>query len=176
MSYDNADKLTALLHNGSPDEMDAYLKRIANLATLPEKLVALLRLRIPNDTATRRAAMVVEDMKRIGFELNIEVPRAALRLHANGLRVPIHYLIPDTGWTVNRREPSHALEGTHLDHGDLVRLSKVCEIGRRLIPNEWPTRFRHELTNSLQHLDAVNEVWWLSRFVNPTDIQKPDRI
>jgi hypothetical protein len=175
MSYDDPDAVTRLLRNGNPGEMDCYLKGIANLATLVEKIAALLRLRLPDDCAKQRAALVVEDMNRIRFKLNLEVPSTALRLHAKGLRVPIHYLIPDTGWTVNRKEPSHALEGTHLDHGDLVRLSKACDIGRRLVRNEWPTRFQHGLKNPVQHLDTINEVWWLSRFVNPTDIQKADR-
>jgi hypothetical protein len=119
--------------------------------------------------------MVVEDMAAIGLPLRPEVHRGLAQwLHQQGLRIPIQYHIPDTGWTVNHKHHRHALEGSHLDKGDLLRLSKACELGRSLLPNDWPHRFADQLNNPTEHLDAVNEVWWLGRFKDPTDIDKLD--
>ena len=119
--------------------------------------------------------MVVEDMATIGFPLRLEVQRGVAKwLHQRGLRIPIQYHIPDTGWTVNRKDPRHALEGSHLDEGDLLRLSKVCELGRSLLSNDWPHRFADQLNNPSEHLDTVNEVWWLGRFNDPTEVKKLD--
>ena len=165
----------ALLENRDPEEIDFYLGEVFKKSNLEEVIQGLLRLRLPEEIAARRAPMVAEDMRAIGFSLRLEVQRGTAQwLHEKGLRIPIQYHIPDTGWTVNRKDPRNALEGTHLDYGDLLRLSKVCEIGRSLVPNDWPHRFADQLNNPSEHLDTVNEVWWLGRFNNPKDVKKLD--
>ena len=170
-----ATSLNAILTNRDPEEVDCYLGETFNKPTLEEVILGLLCLRLPEEVAARRAPMVVEDMAAIGFPLSLEVERGiAKSLHQRGLRIPIQYHIPDTRWTVNRKDPRNALEGTHLDKGDLLRLSKVCELGRSLLPNDWPHRFADQLNNVSEHLDAVNEVWWLGRFNDPKEVKKLD--
>lgn len=167
--------LTSLFANRDPEELDRYLGETSSKETL-EGIFRLLCLRLPMDVAAARAPMVVEDMATIGFPVVLEVHRGiAGWLHECGLRIPIQYHITDTGWTVNRRDPRHALEGSHLDKGDLLRLSKVCELGRSLLPDDWPRRFADQLNNPSEHLDAVNEIWWLGRFNAPQEVKKLDQ-
>jgi hypothetical protein len=175
MKQEKPTSLNSLLTNRDPEEVDYYLSETFNKHTLEEVILGLLCLRLPEEVAARRASMVAEDMAAIGFSLRLEVQRGSAQwLRQRGLRIPIQYYIPDTGWTVNRKDSRHALEGTHLDKGDLLRLSKVCELGRTLLPNDWPHRFADQLNNPSEHLDAVNEVWWLGRFKDPTDVKKLD--
>ena len=175
MKHEKTTSLNSLLTNRDPEEVDCYLGETFNKPTLEEVIRGLLCLRLPEEIAARRAPMVVEDMAAIGFPLMLEVQRGIAKwLHQRGLRIPIQYHIRDTGWTVNRKVPSHALEGSHLDKGDLLRLSKVCELGRALLPNDWPHRFADPLNNPNEHLDEVNAVWWLGRFNDPTEVKKLD--
>jgi hypothetical protein len=175
MKQERPTSLNSLLTNRDPQEVDDYLGEIFAKQTLEEVILGLLRLRLPEEVAARRASIVAEDRTTIGFPLRLEVQRGIARwLHQRGLRIPIQYHVPDTDWTLNRKDPRHALEGTHLDKGDLLRLSKVCELGRAHLPNDWPHRFADQLNNPSEHLDALNEVWWLGRFRDPTNVKKLD--
>lgn len=167
--------MNSIFANRDPEEVDRYLGETFSTQTLEEIILGLLSLRLPVEVAAKRAPMVVEDMATIGFTIRPTVQKGiAMWLHQRGLRIPIQYHIPDTGWTVNRKDPRHALEGSHRDKGDLLRLSKVCELGRSLLPNDWPHRFADRLNNPSEHLDAVNEVWCLGRFNAPTEVRKLD--
>lgn len=48
----------------------------------------------------------------------------------------------------------------------LLYLSKVSEIGQTVIPHLWLSnrRLRDDICRPTQHLDTLNEVWWLSRW------------
>ncbi|HBJ84733.1 MAG TPA: hypothetical protein DDZ88_12855 [Verrucomicrobiales bacterium] len=63
-----------------------------------------------------------------------------------------------------------AMEGGCLTHGDFAYLSKCCLLGRSLLPDMWPSKFSADLCHPERHLDALNEVWWLGRFVNARSI------
>ena len=165
------------LEFNNAEELDAYVGACFQKGSLDQVIQSLLLLRLPQDLAARRASIVVEDMNTIGFPINLEMQRGVTKhLHQRGLHIPIHYRIQNTGWSINKKDPRHALEGTHLNLGDLLRLTKVCELGRSLLPNEWPHKFRNQFTNPSEHLDAVNELWWLGRFKNPKNVKKLDLI
>lgn len=170
------EKLNSLLTNRNPEEMDCYLGETFSKQTQEEVIFGLLCLRLPEEIAARRAPMVTEDMAAIRFPLRLEVQRGLSGwLHERGLRIPIQYKIADTRHSIDHQDTNQALEGSHLTQGDLVRLSKACEIGRSILPNEWPQRFAGQLRNPREHLDSVNELWWLGRFNNPENVDKSDK-
>ena len=54
--------------------------------------------------------------------------------------------------------------GSELEHASLSFKSKVCEIGAQVLKTHWPQRFLTRLRDRCQHLNVINEVWWLARF------------
>lgn len=64
-----------------------------------------------------------------------------------------------------QKETRH-MDGSGLSQEDLLYLSKVSEIGHTIIPNLWLSdiRLREDVRRSSQHLDTLNEIWWLSRW------------
>jgi hypothetical protein len=72
----------------------------------------------------------------------------------------------------NAKDPSSVrktveeMAGTAISREDILYLSKICTLGHKIIPRLWTTD--HELIESVrrssQHLDALNEVWWLARW------------
>jgi len=58
------------------------------------------------------------------------------------------------------------MDGTGLSCDGLLYFSKVSEIGHTSIPNLWlaDNQLRADLRLPTQHLDTLNEVWWLSRW------------
>lgn len=64
-----------------------------------------------------------------------------------------------------QKETRH-MDGSGLSQEDLLYLSKISEIGHTIIPNLWLSdlRLRENIRRSSQHLDTLNEIWWLSRW------------
>lgn len=156
------------------EDLDSYLAETFQKTSMEEIVLRLLRVRLPDEVAERRAPMVVEDMEAVGFTLQVDRSRAAPGYFEMGLPVPVQYHIRDPRWTVDHADPKQGIEGTHLNRGDLVLLSKVCELGRKHLPGVWPKRFKAELTDPEQHLSCLNEVWWIGRFRDPRNVMKLD--
>ncbi len=131
--------------------------------------------------------MVVEDLEWIAFQ----------RLHFTGRDYPyqepgsseiMSYPIPeyffgDTGFNINNAENSadnvaEWLGGTGLDRGNLQLFSKISRLARDLIPHYWHTdeNLRCDLRNPPQHLNTVEEIWWLDRWLVLQDIVKGYRL
>jgi hypothetical protein len=153
-----------------------YLESVGKLPTFEEKIAHLLMLRLPPDVAARRATQLVADMNSVGLTLAISVTRAADEYQHRGLLVPVEYNLHGAPWDINHRDPNFALDGSELDAGDLFHLARVCEIGRRLIPDLWPLKLKKGLASGEHHLNTLNEVWWLNRFKSPTDIVNLDLV
>ena len=64
--------------------------------------------------------------------------------------------------------PKHSrlIDGTALDRESLSRFAQISEIGHTVIPDLWLENetLRERLSLPTQHLDTLNEVWWLSRW------------
>jgi hypothetical protein len=154
--------------------LNVYMESIGQLQTLEEKIVHLLMLRLTPELAVRRAKQVLEDMSAVGLQLNVTVTKDPEGFKRRGLIVPVQYRLSDAEWSINHHDPEFQLEGSELDSGDLFKLCRVCEIGHRLIPALWPSKFKSDLSSGQHHLDTLNEVWWLSRFKSLDDICKLD--
>jgi hypothetical protein len=118
-----------------------------------------------------RAQILAEDMT------SIECDWPVRSKWANGY-ILSHYEIPksDFGKMYNEnlqgRHPEvYNGEGTGLNEGSIVRLSKACEIGRKHFGTEWPTRFKKALLNGTDHLSFLEELFWLDRWHHVTDIK-----
>jgi hypothetical protein len=152
------------------EEMDAYLEASFVGRTRELWIESLLRLRLSDEEARARASMVDQDMKEVGWPLQpIDLPHLGWFLE-NDYPIPLKYSVPDRRWDVNHPAEQKAMEGGSLTHGDFAYLSKCCLLGHSLLPDMWPARFSADLCHPERHLDVLNEVWWLGRFVNARSI------
>lgn len=129
--------------------------------------------------ASRRAPILADDIKRIGFKtfrLSCQpypVPNADGRIVSTPLP---EYHFGDTGFSVHKACNSHDnfstwIGGTGLDRGHLQFFSKVSQRGHSLIPQFWPQKLLAELRNPTQHLDTLDEVWWLGCWAGIEDVR-----
>lgn len=159
-----------LLLPKTADEMDAYLEASFVGRTREQWIESLLRLRISDEAAKERAPMVDKDMAEVDWPLHaVDLPHLGWYLE-NGYPIPIKYAIPDLRWDVDHPAEQKAMEGGCLTHGDFAYLSKCCLLGHSLLPNMWPSKFSADLCHPERHLDVLNEIWWLGRFVNARTI------
>jgi hypothetical protein len=123
-------------------------------------IARLLERYLPPPEASRRAQRIAEDMAAIGFDLfaSLEVSDAEWR--ALGARPQAEYLLPKNSFFINAADGNQAMEGSGLTRGNLLRLSHAVELGRKWLPNLWPSHFSTQLLGP-EHLDTVNEIWWL---------------
>ncbi|CAN5701433.1 hypothetical protein BH11VER1_BH11VER1_12170 [soil metagenome] len=129
---------------------------------------------IKDSTLIRRANWLKTDLDTIGFDAFNILPTVWIEPPGMGVRIPlVEYKFGETNHDTNHaKNPnkapknSAAIVGSKLDREDLLHFSKVSEIGHTLIPNLWlsDTRLRADVQRSRQHLDTLNEVWWLSRW------------
>jgi len=152
------------------DEMDAYLEASFVGRTREQWIESLLRLRISDEAAKARAPLVDQDMAKVGWPLHaVDLPHLGWYLE-NDYPIPVKYAIPDLRWDADHPAEQKAMEGGWLTHGDFAYLSKCCLLGHSLLPDMWPSKFSADLCHPERHLDVLNEVWWLGRFVNARNI------
>jgi hypothetical protein len=124
--------------------------------------------------AKRRASMVYEDFQWIGFK--------SLSLAARPCLLDPTFCIPeyhfgDTGFSIDKAEHAEQIKsewigGTGLDRGHLQLFSRVSLIARKLLPKIWlkSGKLRNCLRDPSQHLNAVEEICWLDRWLAPRKI------
>ena len=156
--------------------------------TTPEELEPFLRLgSLDQTTVNRRVGPLAEDINRIGFkDFRLSARNCPFPDPITGQIIPVtlpEYYFGDTGFSVNNAENSskNKIEwfgGTGIDRGHLQFLSRVSEIGHSVIPQYWleNKKLRDALRNPTQHLDTVEEVWWLSRWHGIESISMAERL
>jgi hypothetical protein len=149
----------------------------------PQQIETLLKLgSIDAAEAHRRASILADDIKQIGFDTfrlscrPYPVPSVGGRIIATPLP---EYHFGDTGFSVQKARNSHDdfstwIGGTGLDRGHLQFFSKASKLGHTLIPQFWTKKLRAELRNPTQHLDTLEEVWWLGCWSGIENIRRAE--
>lgn len=135
------------------------------------------------DTVRRRALNLAEDINVIGFEtFRLSDQLYEFPGSESGLRLA-EYHIGDTGCSVNNAKNSREnriqwFGGTGIDRGNLQFFSRVCEIGRTVIPSFWlaDRKLREDLRTPTKHFSTLEEVWWLSRWCGLQNIRRGVRL
>ncbi|MSU66030.1 MAG: hypothetical protein EXS38_08025 [Opitutus sp.] len=123
-------------------------------------IAQLLECYVTPAEAGRRAQAIADDMAAIGFAVvrSLEVPDRVWQAH--GARPQAEYVLPTTPFSINAEDGDQAMEGSSLTRGNLLRLSHAVDLGRKWLPELWPSSFATQLLGA-GHLDTLNEIWWL---------------
>jgi hypothetical protein len=150
-----------------------------------QQIETLLKLGSMDDAeAHRRASVLADDIEQIGFDTFQLSCRPYPVPSVDGLIIatPLpEYHFGDTGFSVQKARNSDDdfptwIGGTGLDRGHLQFFSKVSQLGHTLIPQFWPKKLRAELRNPTQHLDTLEEVWWLGCWSGMENIRRAERM
>lgn len=127
-----------------------------------------------------RAPLVCEDFEWIDFDklsFNVRLCPVFDGNRVMEIAIP-EYHFGKTGNSVDAAEHAEVIKiewmgGTGIDRGHLLFFSRVSEIARRSIPHYWlkPCKLRNSLRNPTQHLDTMDEIWWLDRWKIPKNIK-----
>ena len=60
--------------------------------------------------------------------------------------------------------------GFGLNWGDLHLLSHACEFSRKIWGKDWVLKFRDKLKNFSDHIATIEELWWLSLWHSPSEL------
>ena len=151
--------------------MDAPAKVNQKYLFDEEHIVWLLSMAHTPEEARRRAKNLLEDVRRIGIALTIEV----LPVHGD-VSVP-YYKFGETDFSSaklsNDVPDTLKAVGFGLDWGSLHDLSTICEAGRRIWKDDWVQKsgLRVKLKTPTDHLSAVEELLWLGLWRNPVDVR-----
>ena len=127
-----------------------------------------------NDSqADFRATAIAEEMRELKFELKIS-PWQNQETSRGWLVYPAYELLDDR-YDLNSIGPGDkgqfAINGPGISCGDLLTLGRACELKRKFFPSGWPTETKTQLCDHQSHLDAVEEILWLSRFQGVKNVQ-----
>lgn len=129
---------------------------------------------LSDETLMKRTAWLKFDLEALALPDFRILPMRWIEPPGSGLRFPlVEYRFGNSDHDLNRADNPlkaprnvNAMTGRGLDREDLLYLSKISEIGHTLIPEIWPSlpSLQANLRLATQHLDTLNEVWWLSRW------------
>ena len=89
-----------------------------------------------------------------------------------GMMPVVEYEWGQDQFSIDKAEPfkksrsAEEADGSSLSRENLTLLGRISEIGHTLIPALWlaDQHLRHDVSEKNQHLDTLQEVWWLSRW------------
>ncbi len=127
---------------------------------------------VTRETILKRAQWLKEDLDVLAWKDFRILPTQWIHPPQTGLYHPVveyewgktDHDTTNDGDAVTPARSALAIEGTALSREDLGYFGKVSHIGHTLIPHLWlgNRRLRDNVRASRQHLDTLNEVWWLS--------------
>lgn len=138
---------------------------------------------ISEETLLKRAQFLKEDLDALAFDTFKILPTQWIEPPGMGLRFPlVEYDFGKTDHDVenatdpfNVRKDVRTMDGTGLSHGELGSFGKLSEIGHTIIPKLWLANpmLCERVRLPTQHLDTLNEVWWLSRWqgIDPDSVE-----
>ena len=122
----------------------------------------------------RRARTLHQDLSRLkieGFRLlpvrvypgNSTRPEIRVAEYEFG---PVSFSLENAKDPGSVRKTVEEMAGTAINREDILYFSQVCETAHRLIPNLWTNdpKLLHDVRIPTQHLDTLNEIWWLGRW------------
>lgn len=129
---------------------------------------------VTDESLLHRAEWLRDDIRDLNFDTFQVFPTRWIYVQRFGVSIPlVEYDFGPSDHSIDHardpfRDPkdAHAIEGTGLSRGDLAYFGRVSEIGHTLIPEIWlkSGSLREDLKTPTQHIDTMNEVWWLSRW------------
>jgi len=131
---------------------------------------------LTQDEATRRAEIIIEETQLIGFNLQLLHWKNATL--AGRIYPYPAYELNDPRYDLNATGPGEkgqfAINGPGISCGDLLKLGRAFEIKRNILP-QWPAELKKQLRDPQQHLDALEEILWLGRFLGLQTV-RPKRV
>ena len=141
-----------------------------NLPTVKELERAFTLARIPSAEARSHAVRMADDLTRFPIEgfrlLPLDCVSAEIGL--------VEYQFGRTAYSINNAKPEDAPRfkpsdhgGTQLDRENLLFLARASQIAHATTPELWlkpDAELTGQVTSPRQHLDTLNEFWWLSRW------------
>jgi len=148
---------------------------------LMESEAPLVRQGLLSETTLMRYAQSLhEDLETLRFREFQILPTREVTDPATGLIFKlVEYQFAETDHDVDKAGPgfkkhSHLIEGTGLSRESLSRFAQISQIGHSLIPHLWlgNKTLREHVRDPKQHLNTLNEVWWLSRWygIDPVSV------
>jgi hypothetical protein len=134
---------------------------------------------LSKEDVNRRARLLFQDLQRLqieGFRL-LPVERYPARAGFPEIRLAEYHFGPVEFGLENAKNPASVqktvreMEGTAINREDILYLSKISEMAHTLIPRMWAedSRLLRDVRLSSQHLDTLNEIWWLGRWDGLTE-------
>jgi hypothetical protein len=119
---------------------------------------------ITPDEARTRAVAIEEEMKLVGFPLLLSPWTSAM---TKGVFPYPSYLIDDPRYDLNKNHTGtgpFSISGPGISCGDLLKLGIACLMKREHLPSKWPRDLKDQFLDAQSHLDAVEELYCLSRW------------
>jgi predicted AAA+ superfamily ATPase len=128
---------------------------------------------VTRETLLKRAQWLKEDLDALAWEGFHILPKQWIHPPQTGLYHPLveykwgqtdHNIDKSDGDAFKHASSALAIEGTGLDRENIGHFGKVSQIGHTMIPHLWLSdrRLRDDVRRPTQHLDTLNEVWWLN--------------
>jgi hypothetical protein len=134
-----------------------------------ERLTQIYLRGYETDEAKKRAQNVANDVRKIGI-----MPTLNFLPIQDRLQVPF-YTFGQSNFTLDNldKKVPDTLKavGFGLNWGDLFLLSHVCEFGRNIWGEDWVLKFHDQLKHFPDHIATVEELWWLSLWHSPSEIE-----
>lgn len=120
----------------------------------------------------QRAKWLHQDLLALQWTSFRILPTQIVQIPGAGMVPLVHYEWGQDQFSIDKAKPfggkrsSEESDGTFLSFEDLAWLGRVSEIGHTVIPHLWlgDKRLRKDVSERNQHLDTLQEVWWLSRW------------
>lgn len=173
------------LHVGSdnlPTE-NASFRRTVTATTVPSASILYQKLMesdaplvkqglLTENMLLQRAKWLHEDLEKLHLAHFQILATREIADSASGLLFKmIEYVFGPSGHDLDQAAPGfkkdpHLIDGTGLSRESLSRFAQISETGHTVIPHLWlgNKTLRERVRTPAQHLDTLNEVWWLSRW------------
>jgi uncharacterized protein len=126
---------------------------------------------LTSERLKQRAIWLNQDLQALEWDDSFRIlPTQVINTPGMGMIPLVEYEWGQNQFSINKAKPlikpasAEQAEGTFLSGEDLGWLGRISEIGHTLIPHLWlkDKRLRQDVSERNQHLDTLQEVWWLS--------------